>query len=163
MKHSKIVLVTMIASLLCACQQGGGFDNSVFTKQNMGSVAGAVGGGVVGSNIGGGSGKIAGTIAGTLLGAMIGSSIGKSLDNADVAAYERTSQRAMETAQPGQTLPWRNPQSGNYGSVTPTNYYKNNEGDYCREYTQTIVVGGQKQQGYGRACRQSDGTWKIAE
>lgn len=33
--------------------------------------------------------------------------------------------------------------------------------DYCREYTRTIYVGGKPQQGYGTACQQADGSWKI--
>ena len=33
----------------------------------------------------------------------------------------------------------------------------------CREFQQTIVVNGEQQQGYGKACRQPDGTWKIVE
>lgn len=32
---------------------------------------------------------------------------------------------------------------------------------YCREYTRTIKVGGEKQVGYGTACMQRDGTWRI--
>jgi hypothetical protein len=31
----------------------------------------------------------------------------------------------------------------------------------CREFQQTITVGGQTQEAYGTACRQSDGSWKI--
>ena len=31
----------------------------------------------------------------------------------------------------------------------------------CREFQQTIMIGGQPQQAYGTACRQQDGTWKI--
>jgi hypothetical protein len=31
----------------------------------------------------------------------------------------------------------------------------------CREFEQTIMIGGQPQQAYGTACRQQDGTWKI--
>jgi hypothetical protein len=33
----------------------------------------------------------------------------------------------------------------------------------CREYQVPITVGGQAQTAYGRACRQADGTWRIAE
>jgi hypothetical protein len=33
----------------------------------------------------------------------------------------------------------------------------------CREYTRGAVIGGQEQQLVGRACLQSDGTWKIVE
>lgn len=166
--HFKSTIAALAAtSLLTACAQPGGpgvtQGGQGFNKQEIGTVAGAVGGGIIGSNIGGGKGAIAGTIAGTLLGGMLGNQIGASLDNADRQAYHDASQRAMETAQPGQSLPWRNPQSGNYGSITPKGYYRNSQGDYCREYTQTIHVGGRTQQGYGTACRQPDGTWQIVE
>jgi surface antigen len=170
MKKSKILAALAITSLLTACQpptnsadrgiiQGG----SSINKADIGTLAGAIGGGVIGHNIGGGSGQTVATIAGTLLGAAIGNSIGGSLDNADMAAYNDTSRRALENAPAGQTLPWKNPKSGNYGSITPSNYYQTASGQYCREYTQTIVVGGKKQSGYGTACRAPDGTWNIVE
>jgi surface antigen len=31
----------------------------------------------------------------------------------------------------------------------------------CREFQQTIMIGGQPQKAYGTACHQPDGTWKI--
>lgn len=34
-------------------------------------------------------------------------------------------------------------------------------GGGCREYAVPITVGGQRVQGYGIACPQPDGTWKI--
>ncbi len=167
MKNTSAIALISIAAMLAACQQGppgsGAMSGGSINKQDIGTVAGAIGGGVIGSTMGGGAGKTAATIGGALLGGMIGSSIGQSLDRADMAAYNAASQRAMETAQPGQTLPWRNPQSGNHGTITPSNYYQNAQGQYCREYSQTIVVGGQKEQGYGKACRQPDGTWQIVQ
>jgi surface antigen len=33
---------------------------------------------------------------------------------------------------------------------------------YCREFQQTITVGGRKEQATGQACRQADGTWQTA-
>ncbi|MCI5049735.1 MAG: RT0821/Lpp0805 family surface protein [Rickettsiales bacterium] len=149
------------ASLLfvaCQNQHGGGF-----SKADVGTVAGAALGAWAGHNIGGGSGQVVATAAGTLLGAAIGREVGASLDNGDLAIAESTSQRALETAQPGETLPWSNPQTGHSGSVTPSNYYQTAQGRYCREYTQTIQVGGKEQQGYGTACRQPDGSWEIVE
>jgi surface antigen len=168
MQRSKIFALILTASMITGCQQGGAPGTGVMNggninKQDIGTAAGVIGGGIIGSNVGGGKGKIAGTIGGALLGGILGSSIGKSLDNADLAAYNATSQKALENAQPGQTLPWRNAQSGNSGTITPSNYYQTADGSYCREYTQTIVVGGQKQEGYGKACRQADGTWKIIQ
>lgn len=34
-------------------------------------------------------------------------------------------------------------------------------GEYCREYTKTVTVGGKLQSSYGTACLQPDGDWKI--
>lgn len=154
--------------MLSGCQQGGApgtgiMNGGSLNKQDIGTGVGAIGGGIAGSAFGRGTGRTAATIGGALLGGILGNSLGKSLDNADLAAYNATSQKALENADPGQTLPWRNQQSGNYGYITPSNYYQTPSGQYCREYSQTIVVGGQKQEGFGKACRQPDGTWKIVE
>ena len=39
---------------------------------------------------------------------------------------------------------WRNPDTGNYGRIVPVTTYRQN-GRYCREFTQEIFIGGQKQ------------------
>jgi hypothetical protein len=31
----------------------------------------------------------------------------------------------------------------------------------CREFTETVMIGGQPRQATGQACPQPDGTWKI--
>ena len=165
MKHTKLIaLATLTVLGLSACANdpygnqttGGGIN-----KQTMGTVIGAGTGAVLGSNIGKGKGNIAAIAVGTLLGAALGNSVGQSLDRADMQYYNQTSQRALETAPSGQVVEWRNPDSGNYGTVTPTNVYRSDNGQYCREYTQTVNVGGRSEKAFGRACRQSDGSWQI--
>ena len=169
MKNTKISLALVAVAFLSACNQQGGqagsgiMSGGSVNKQDVGTLAGAIGGGVIGHNIGKGSGQTVATIAGTLLGGAIGNSIGGSLDAADRAAYNSTSQQALNDVNPGQTLPWKNQQTGNYGSVTPLKPYQNPNGQYCREFDQTIVVGGKKQSGHGTACREPDGTWKIIQ
>lgn len=32
----------------------------------------------------------------------------------------------------------------------------------CREFQQTVTIGGRLQQAWGTTCQQADGTWKIA-
>ncbi len=113
--------------------------------------------------MGGGRGRIATTAAGAILGGFAGSTIGKSLDQADAMYANQTAQKALETSQPGETLPWRNPKTGNSGSITPEAPYQTADGTYCREFQQTIVVGGERQNAYGKACRQPDGSWKIIQ
>lgn len=161
----KFIAIATVAALLSGCAQNGqpGFSSggSGFDKQLVGGLAGAAGGAALGSQFGKGRGQLVGVALGTLLGAKLGSEVGASLDRADMNYYNAASQQALETAQPGQSFPWSNPQSGNSGSFTPRNYYQNSNGMYCREYSQNISVGGQISQGYGTACRQPDGTWQI--
>ena len=157
----RISAAAVIVLMLAACDSQN--PNGTLNKTNTGTVVGAIGGGLLGSQVGGGKGKLVAVGLGTLLGGALGNQVGASLDRADMAYYNNTSQRALETAQPGQSLPWSNPQTGNSGTVTPQNYYQTAGGQYCREYTQTINVGGKKQEGFGKACRQPDGTWQIVE
>lgn len=165
-----IVAVSACAMMLAACDgqqnsynasRGGVTGGGGLDKQDIGTGLGAVGGAIAGAQFGKGNGRIATGAIGALLGAGIGNAVGASLDRADMQYYDRTSQRAFETAQAGQSLPWSNPQSGHSGSITPSAPYKNTDGQYCREFTQKINVGGQTQSGYGTACRQPDGSWQI--
>jgi surface antigen len=166
MNFRKLTAIITATSLLGACSQyntggQGGYQMPEINKEVVGGVVGAGLGAVTGSNIGKGKGQIAAIAIGTLLGAKLGSSVGASLDRADMIQYNYASQRALEVGQPNQQFPWSNPQSGNSGMVVPQGYYQQSNGTYCREYTQTINVGGRVEEAYGTACRQNDGTWKI--
>lgn len=163
-----VALISVSAIALSACDQsanrGGAFGGgSGFNKQEVGAVLGGVGGAVAGAQFGKGNGRLVTTALGALLGAGIGSSVGSSLDKADITYNNRTAQRAFETAQAGQSLPWNNPQSGNSGSITPAAPYQDSSGQYCREFTQKINVGSKTETGYGTACRQPDGSWQIIQ
>lgn len=166
---SSIALVTALA-LLAACsgqqnaynaQQGGVTNGGGLTKSDVGTGLGALGGAVIGSSFGKGNGRVVGGVIGALGGAYLGNQIGASLDRADMTYYNQAQQRALETSQPGQALPWSNPQSGNSGTFTPAGYYQNPNGQYCREFSQTVKVGGKTENAYGTACRQPDGAWQI--
>lgn len=166
MKLKKIMAVALVTTMLAGCNPpppGAGQQTGGISKQDIGTVGGGVLGALAGSTIGGGRGRIVATAAGAILGGFAGSSIGKSLDQADAAYANQTAQRALETSQPGQALPWRNPESGNSGVIVPQAPYQTADGTYCREFQQSIIVGGQKQSAYGKACRQPDGSWKIMQ
>jgi len=140
----------------CASDQQWGMN-----KQTVGTTAGAVIGGVLASNVGKGSGQLWATGAGALLGAFVGSSIGQSLDRADRMYHQQATEKAY-TAPIGDTIAWKNPESGHSGSVTAVNEGpEKSTGNYCRKYKQTIVVDGQAETAYGTACKQHDGTWAL--
>ena len=155
MHKFKFAVLGLAALALAGCSE------TVGQKQGLGTLLGAVAGGVVGSQVGDGRGKVVATGVGTLLGALIGSEIGASLDRADQLAMQHTTQNTLETAPSGTTSTWQNPDSGNRGTITPTQTYQRNDGAYCREFQQTVTVGGQTQDAYGTACRQPDGSWQI--
>jgi surface antigen len=158
MKRFTLLLAAVSIISLTACET---VQNSG-TKQTVGAVSGAVIGGVLGSKVGGGSGQMWATGAGAVIGGLLGSEIGRSLDRADRMYLGEASQRA-QTAPIGETVNWSNPQSGNYGSVTPTRDGYSTAGRYCREYKQTIYVGGREETAVGQACQQPDGTWQIVQ
>ena len=129
------------------------------TKEESGTLLGAIGGALIGSAVTNDSGV--GVAIGTLAGAYAGNNIGKKLDEADQQQMYSTTQAALETGVSGDQSQWYNPDSGNKGSITPQPAFNNNEGEYCREYQQTVTVGGEPETAYGTACRQPDGSWKI--
>jgi surface antigen len=145
-------IVTVLLALLCSVTLVGCQNN-----QDTGTLAGAVAGGLLGSTVGGGSGKVLAIAAGTIAGAVIGGSIGKSMDDADRMRMNQ----ALENNRPGQPAYWRNADTGTAYEVVPTKNVSYEGNDYCREYRTTANIGGKKQNMYGTACRQPDGSWKA--
>ena len=153
-KHVAAALVTAMLATGCAQSMG--------EKETLGGLLGAAGGGLLGSQFGHGSGQLAATAAGTLLGALVGSNIGRSMDEVDRLKAEQAYNHA--TAAPiGETITWNNPKTQNYGSVTPVREGTSSAGLYCREFQQTVTIGGRSEHAYGTACRQPDGSWKMVQ
>ena len=130
-------------------------------KQTAGTLSGMVIGGALANDMAGDSkNKGIATILGAFVGGVIGQNIGAQLDERDRLLAGEAYSTALEYNPTDKAAEWRNPDSGNYGRVIPVATYRQN-GRYCREFTQEIFIGGEKQTGYGRACRQPDGSWEI--
>ena len=154
--------VALITALLLAVSATSCTQLTQGVQDNPKAVLGALGGAALGGGIaalaGGGTGAIVGA---TLGGALLGGFVGNRLDARDKTMAAQAAQQAFESSKSGQPTVWNNPDTGNSGSITPTRTFEQANGTYCREYRQTITVGGEQQQAYGTACRQPDGTWKI--
>jgi surface antigen len=148
----------LAATLLAGCANGG-----YGPKQTVGALAGAGAGAFAGSKVVNGKQRIAAAAVGTLLGAFLGSELGKSLDRADELYAQKAQLQALEATPSGAQVAWRNPDSGNTGTVTPTRTYQIASGEYCREFQQDARIGGQSQKVYGTACRSPDGQWRAVE
>jgi surface antigen len=129
----------------------------------FGTVLGAIGGGVIGHQIGSGSGRAAATVGGVLLGSLIGNRIGFQLDDYDRRLAYRSTQYALESMRSGSAVEWRGAESGAFGTVVPRPAFQNQAGQYCREFQETVIIGGRQESAYGTACRQEDGQWRIVQ
>lgn len=157
MKLMRLVMVGMLAVSLGACA---GYNVEDAPKQTVGAVAGAGLGALAGSQIGGGRGQLAAVAVGTLLGGLAGSEIGRSLDRADQIAAAQATNQALEHNPTGTPTAWRNPDTGHYGTVTPTRTFEQ-AGTDCRAYEHTVYIDGRAETLQGTACRQADGTWRA--
>ncbi len=125
----------------------------------VGGVIGGVVGGLLGSQIGKGSGRTAATIGGAIVGALIGGAIGREMDAQDQACVAH----ALEFAETGQRVTWRDPASGRDYAVTPGRVEFRPDGRYCRAYETEMVVGSERRTLQGQACREPDGLWAPAD
>ena len=130
-------------------------------KESAGAISGMIIGGALANDMAGDSkNKSLATVLGAFVGGVIGQNIGAQLDERDRLLAGEAYNTALEYNPTDKAAEWRNPDTGNYGRIIPDTTYRQN-GRYCREFTQEIFIGGQKQTGYGRACRQPDGSWEI--
>ena len=148
-----LALATLLLVPLTGCQSVS--DNP---KTAIGGLGGAATGGLIAAAAGGGG---AGIAAGVIGGALLGGLIGNFLDQRDKEMQAKAASQALESAPSGKTVAWQNPDNGHAGTVTPTRTYQTAQGSYCREYSQTVTIDGKKENSYGTACRQPDGSWKI--
>jgi surface antigen len=159
MNARKIMTLALLGGLtlpaLSACSSEGGL-----TGGDIGTGLGAVGGAVLGSQFGEGSGKTVAAVVGALAGAWAGNKIAAGMSAQDQGYYEGAAGKAA-AAPVGQQITWYNPQSGNQGTITPVREGRSSDGSACREYQQTVTIGGKTTQAYGTACKQADGSWKI--
>lgn len=77
-------------------------------------------------------------------------------------------QRTLETAQIhattapiGQPVVWSD--GAATGQVVALREGRTLDGMYCREFQQTVIIGGRAEEAYGTACMQPDGSWMIVD
>jgi surface antigen len=155
----KFVMALLVSTLLAGCASG-----SYSERQTVGAITGGALGGLLGAQFGGkrGDDRLITTGIGVFIGSLIGSEIGRSMDEVDRMKANEAINRA-QNAPLGERITWNNPQKNHSGSVTPVRDGYAESGSYCREFHQTVSIGGKNEEAYGVACRQPDGTWRIVE
>jgi len=169
MKMKKLIATSSLAIILASV--GTASVAHANDSKILGTLLGAAGGAAVGSNVGKGKGNIVAIAVGTLLGAGVGGSVGRSVGHNNSSYYKNTAYTNRYRA---------NPVYGNTDYVIPNHQYVGYNAQpvyshntltsvnaympaqrYCREFTQTIMVGGQLKESFGTACRKPDGAWEI--
>lgn len=127
------------------------------SNQQMGAIGGGVLGGALGNTMGQGNGRVAMIILGTLAGVAVGSSIGDRMDQVD----RMRANQVLESNRTNQASSWYNPDSRTGYTVSPTRTYET-PSQVCRDFVMEVrMAGGNRtEQVHGRACRQSDGSWR---
>jgi hypothetical protein len=85
----------------------------------------------------------------------------KLIDELSEAQARKHEQAQIEAAAAavGESITWE--EGGASGSVTVVRQGTSTSGLQCREFQQTVEIGGKSESAYGTACLQADGTWKI--
>ena len=109
-KHVTVLALT--ATLLTGCQT-----TDMGNKEGLGTILGSIGGAVLGSQFGSGTGKILAQAGGAALGGYLGNMLGKMLDEQDQAAVKAEANSAFNSASDGETVSWKNPESGASASM----------------------------------------------
>ncbi len=151
------LLIALLAVVFASCA-GMSETYKENPKAILGGMGGAAGGGLIAAAAGANPALI---VFSVLAGGLVGGAIGNRLDEKDKEMAAKAAHQAFENNHAGQPTTWQNPDTGASGSITPTRTYQIEDGQYCREYTQDITVGGEKHQSHGTACRQPDGSWKV--
>ena len=85
-------------------------------------------------------------------------------DPRDAAFLEPVLQRVLETARTDVEIPWRNPATGNGGSIVVERTFYREPEMPCRAFARTLEsAGAAPQVTRGTGCRSSTGLWLIEE
>jgi len=105
--------------------------------------------------------EVAALAADTVSGKWDSSDLKDALNPDDRLYAQRTVQDALEYNKAGQIATWRNPASGNSGTVAPERTFKNAAGNDCRTFSTAVFADGERYTSTGTACRDRSGQWRV--
>jgi surface antigen len=97
--------------------------------------------------------------------ACLAPSLGQAADDPrDAAFLSPMLQQALETARTSVEVPWRNPATGNHGTIVVERTFYREPETPCRAYVRTLEgPGAAPQVTKGTGCRSSTGLWVVEE
>jgi len=79
------------------------------------------------------------------------------------ALADQAVQDALEHALSGARVSIADDKVASMVSITPTRTYKSESQHWCREFTEELVVDGERVTRFGLACREADGGWRRVQ
>ena len=71
--------------------------------------------------------------------------------------------KTLAEAPAGKTWSWKNPKTGNGGTVTPTSPLPRRGAESCRTFDESVTLkDGRSEKISGRACKRPDGSWQLS-
>lgn len=83
------------------------------------------------------------------------------VSEADLTYAKAAARAALEQGSKGNSVPWRNPQTGVGGNITPLAASYSEGGQSCRNFLASYVNGGAQSWLQGSACRTARGEWQV--
>ena len=150
----KRLIVLLLALTLVGCANLSHEEKGAATGAIIGLTLGILGGNALDCK---GCAAIGGSV-GAIGGGALGASWGRTLDELD----RRNISHALENQRSGQSLHWTNPDNGSRHAVVAKPARVEN-GRPCREFYDDVMIGGQKKQLYGKACRTGPNQWELVQ
>jgi surface antigen len=83
------------------------------------------------------------------------------LSQADLDYARAAASEALARGVNGNSLPWRNPQTGVGGNITPLAASHSEDGVPCRDFLASYMSAGAQAWLQGSACRTASGEWQV--
>jgi surface antigen len=82
------------------------------------------------------------------------------LTDGDILKAAEALQESLEGKIDGEPVLWSNKISGRAGAITPIRTFVTEDGVFCREYIETLVVDGSTENIENTGCRDEAGIWR---
>lgn len=79
----------------------------------------------------------------------------------DIPMIRQAMNDALSSNSNGVGANWVNPQTHDYGVITPRTAYAGSNGQQCRAYDRTWVMNGNESTYTGNACKDAEGIWRV--
>ncbi len=84
-----------------------------------------------------------------------------SAEETDLAYARAAASSVLASGGKDASVPWRNPQSGASGNITPLDTSYSEDGHPCRDFLASYLHGPAQDWLQGAACRSASGTWEV--